>query len=255
MSMRRFLITSICLACLAQRAAADTLVICIGDRPYPPLFFPDHDGQAQWLVRKAVERLGGQVQFEAVPWRRCLQGLRTGAYAGGLPVIANMSFLPHFAFPTEQGRVDADRQLARVNHMVVRRIGSNAEWDGRGFSKMSGPVLFPAGIVVIRETLAAMGASGDEGSAHERQTLAKLLARQGDLAIIQSGVAQALIADVQFRDRLEILPQPFVSLPCFLAFNRAYYEANRAYAEAVWREIQRLRVSAEWKALAPSLAK
>ncbi len=32
-------------------ASAGTLTVCMGDRAYPQLFVPDHDGQARWLAR------------------------------------------------------------------------------------------------------------------------------------------------------------------------------------------------------------
>lgn len=250
----RTLLFASLMAGAAQPCAGRTLAVCMGDRPYPPLFFPDHEGQAQWLVRKAVEHQGDLVTFAAVPWRRCLQGLRTGVYAAALPVIGNQSFLPDYAFPMDRLGIDASRELARVSHVVVRRVGSEADWDGDHFSHLGGAILYPAGIVVVREALAALGVPGDDGSALEEQTLRKLLARKGDLAVIQSGVAQELLALAPFRDKLEILPQPLLARPSYLAFNRAFHDADRPYVEAIWLEIRRLRGSPEWRALAPTLA-
>ncbi|WP_332852180.1 hypothetical protein [Duganella sp. S19_KUP01_CR8] len=251
--VRTLLVASL-MAGAVPPCAARTLAVCMGDRAFPPLFFPDHEGQAQWLVRKAVERQGDLVTFAAVPWRRCLQGLRTGTYAAALPVIGNLSFLPDYAFPMDRLGIDPSRELARVSHVVVRRVGSEADWDGDRFSHLGGPVLFPAGIVVVREALAALGVAGDDGSAMEEQTLRKLLARKGDLAVIQSGVAEELLARAEFHDKLEVLPQPLLTRPSYLAFNRAFHDADRGYAEAIWLEIKRLRGSPEWRALAPTLA-
>ncbi|RFP13659.1 MULTISPECIES: hypothetical protein [unclassified Duganella] len=254
MRLFRILLFASVMAGAASPCAARTLAVCMGDRPFPPLFFLDHEGQAQWLVRKAVERQGDLVQFIAVPWRRCLQGLRTGTYAAALPVIGNLSFLPDYAFPMDPLGIDASRELARISHVVVRRVGSEADWDGGRFTHLAGPVLYPAGIVAVREALAALGVPGDDGSALEEQTLLKLLARKGDLAVIQSGVAQELLARAAFRDKLEILPQPLLSRPSYLAFNRAFHDADQRYVEAIWLEIKRLRGSPEWRALAPALA-
>lgn len=242
-------------ACLAAPCAGRTLAVCMGDRDFPPLFFLDHEGQAQWLVRKAVERRGDAVTFHAVPWRRCLEGLRSGAYDAGLPVVGNKSFLPRYAFPLSGGEIDGGRALGMVNHVVVRRIGSRVEWDGRKFSHLSGPVLYPAGIVVVRDVLAELGVAGDDGSAVEAQTLHKLLARGADAAVIQAASAQELLAREPLRSQLEVLPEPLASRLAYLAFNRAFHDADPAYANAVWRDIATLRASPEWRTLAPALAR
>ena len=250
--LRRCLCAGLFAAMLAP-CGAETLTVCIGNRDYPPLFFLGHDGQAQWLVRKAVARQGDTVSFVAVPWRRCLYGLRSGAYAAALPVVANRSFAPLYAFPMRKGAVDPAQGVATISHLVVRRVGSTSDWDGVKFSGLNTPVLYPAGIVVVADALAALGVERDDATTGEEQTLLKLLSRGGDLAVIHAGAA-GLLVWAPFKGRLEVLPQPLLTTTAYLAFNRAFHDSHRAYAEAVWREIERLRGSDEWTAIAPTLA-
>ncbi len=239
---------------LALSAHAATLDVCIADRDYPPLFFLDHDGQAQWLVRKALERQHDMVNFISVPWRRCLEGLRSGQYAAALPVAANPAFLPLYAFPMQHGQVDRSVALQEVVHVAVRRVGSNADWDGSRFANLTMPVVYPSGIVIVRDWLAARGVAADDGTRSDDAALRKLMAGRANLAIIQSALAEQLLAQDEFRGRLEILPTPVLVFSVYLAFNRAFFEAAPAYPQALWKELKRLRGTPEWKTLAPALA-
>ena len=250
--IRRGLCAALAAIALAP-AGATTLTVCIGDRDYPPVFFLHHDGQAQWLVRKAVERQGDKVSFVAVPWRRCLHGVSSGIYDAALPVIANRDFASHYAFPMRKGAADPAQRVATISHLVVRRIGSASEWDGSKFSHLDTQVFYPAGIVVVAEALARLGVASDDAAAGEEQTLLKLLSRGGDLAVIHAGAVD-LLDRAPFKGRIEVLPQPLVTASAHLVFNLGFHAHHLAYAEAVWHEIERLRTTDEWITIAPTLA-
>ena len=74
--------------CPPAPAAAEALRICVSDREYPPLTFPDRDGQAQYLIRRAAAQAGRRVEFVALPWRRCLQAAISGDLEGVATVTA-----------------------------------------------------------------------------------------------------------------------------------------------------------------------
>lgn len=255
MSIMRSLLMFGMLAGLAAQGAARELTVCMGDRDFPPVFFLDRDGQAQWLVRRAVERQGDHVKFVAVPWRRCLQGLRNGTYPAAIPVAGNPSFLPDYAFPMRNGLIDSGRELVEIKVVVVRRVGSQSNWTGTQFTGLESAVLYPAGIVAVKEALAALAVHGDDGTALEEQTLHKLIARKADVAIIYDWTARQLLDRPYFQGKLEILPLPFVSRSCFLALNRAFYDANTSFAEAVWDDLKRLRATPEWLKAAPAIGR
>lgn len=47
--------------------AAQTLHVCVMDQSLPPLTFPDHAGQTQYLIRQAASQQGWTVVFDSVP--------------------------------------------------------------------------------------------------------------------------------------------------------------------------------------------
>jgi polar amino acid transport system substrate-binding protein len=237
---------------LAIGCEAGTVTICIPDVDYPPLIYQSHEGQAQWLVRKAVERQGDSIQFLPVPWKRCIDGARKGTYDGALPPAFNQEFLPELVFPMRNGKMDAAFGLADNTYVVLRRIGGTVNWDGQKFTGLTTPVLLQGGIVIVRNKLTALKVGVDEGSKSDLNALQKLAVRRGDIAMMHKQSAEQFITQDEFRDKLEILPEPFLTFPVFLAFNRTYYEQSKLRAEAIWTEIKRLRTSKEWLDIAPS---
>ena len=61
---------AIALSALGGAAEARNLTVCVSQNPLPPLTYPDREGSAQTLVRRAVEQQGDSVSFVAAPWVR-----------------------------------------------------------------------------------------------------------------------------------------------------------------------------------------
>jgi polar amino acid transport system substrate-binding protein len=242
------------LALATTTGACRTISVCIPVNPFPPLTFPTHEGQGQWLVRKAVERQGDTVQFLSVPWLRCTEGAANGTYDAAMPPSA--IFAGTLAFPqNEAGQIDPQQSVGEVALGVVRRIGTKADWNGKVFSDLSRPVMFNRGIASIKDKLAKLGTPGDE-SAHANESLMrKLLLGRGELLIMNTQAAQSEMAEEEYRGKLEILPAPFLSFTLYLAFNPRFQSGNAAFTKAVWAEIGRLRTTPEWSKIAARLAK
>jgi polar amino acid transport system substrate-binding protein len=233
-------------------AAAAGITVCLADKDYPPLFFTDHEGQVQWLVRKAMEQRGEVAKFVFLPWRRCVIGVEMGLYSAALPMAANKKFSELYAFPLQGDQLDPTRSVGRISYVAVRRRGSAASWDGKRLTGLNLAVAYPSGFISIEERLTALGARGDDGTSTEERVLLKLLAGRVDLGVVSASGATLLLAQNSLREQLEVLPVEFFANEVYLAFNRAFYRARRDDVEAVWSNIGRLRAAPEWKALAPT---
>lgn len=242
------------LSVCAAAAQGHAVSICIPSNPFPPLTFPDHEGQAQWLARKAIARMGDSASFAVVPWARCVEGMRAGTYDGALP--PTLAFANEFAFPLgDDGKPDARKSVGEVTMVVLRRVGSAADWDGTAFTGLASPVMFNKGVLSVREKLARLGVRGDEGARSNDMLIHKLVAGRADLLVMNYQVAVGELALPEFRGKLTILPAPFLSMVSYLAFGQRYLAAHPGYAEAVWNEIARLRATPEWARVAPTRAK
>jgi polar amino acid transport system substrate-binding protein len=243
------LLTSLLLVGTAQ-----AVKVCVPSNPFPPLTFPEHVGQGQWLARRATEQAGGTVQFESVPWPRCLKGATDGDYDAAMPPTGARSV--QLAIPLKSdGTPDESKAIGDANLVVVRRVGSKAQWDGKRFSGLNGAVMFNRGIVAVREKLEALGAQGDEGAQPNESLLQKLVMGRAELLIMNGSAALTDLADPAYAGRLEILPEPFIGITGYLGFNKTYQASNRVFVDAVWAGIVRLRNSPEFRAAAPALAK
>lgn len=248
------LLTGLLVAALMVPAGAVTVRVCIPSNPFPPLTFPDHEGQGQWLARRAVESQGASIAIEPVPWPRCLKGLSAGDYDAAMP--PTQALAASLALPLrEDGSVDEGKALGDVSMMVLRRVGSAAHWDGRRFSGVVGPVLFNRGIVSVRDKLATLGVVGDEGAQPNESLLQKLQRGRGDLLILNRQAAEQALADSEAGAGLEMLPEPFIALSGHLGFSKAFHDSHRSLVEAVWNQIAKLKASAAYRQLAPSLGR
>ncbi len=238
------LAASVGMAPAAAATLARPLTVCVSLNPVPPLTYPHQDGQAQQLVRQAMQRLGGQVQFMVVPWLRCRLGVKTGAYDAALPMVASPEFTDSYAFPLLKGGiVDSGRAVGQMTISVMRRAGSAVEWDGSNFQKLATPVMVLPGQRAARDKLKALGVAEDTESTQADSLLRKLVAERREVAVLPTGIAQAALADDEFRGRLELLPNPLAVEWAYLSFNREFEHTHAGFVQSLWAELARLRAN------------
>lgn len=227
----------------AALVQARTLTVCVSQNPVPPLTYPDRDGTAQTLVRRAVALQGDSVQFVTAPWMRCRMGLKNGDYDGALPLAPAIQNLEDFAFPVKTGALDAGRGVGDFTVRVLRRTGTPVRWDGVAFANLRTPVMALPGQAIARDKLRVLGAAEDATTPHAQSILRKLVAGRAEVAVLPAGFVQQELALPEFRDAVEVLPQPLLSSPSFLGFNRDFQRREAAYVEAVWAAMGQLRAA------------
>lgn len=255
--MKRLLCACIAVYLLLGSAApvhADAVRVCISDAPLPPVTFPDHDGQAQYLIRQAASEVGASASFTALPWRRCLRDIQEGKQDAAV-VGYNRIYEKFLVFPMQGERIDMARQLAEGTVVVVRRVGVGAGWNGRRFAGVTLPVLYGTGQATIREELARLGVSGSDVAKSGPQMLNMLLLERAQLALLLESEAKPLLSTPAFRGKLEMLPIPFLQISGYLGFGKDFYQAHPRLAEGLWAAIGRIRASPGWETIAPTLAK
>ena len=227
------------LACI--NCSASNIRICIPNENFDPIVFVDHDGESQSIVRQALAELGDSVSFEPVPNKRCFEGLKTGTFDAALPAAALPIYFDFLLFPSNNKNIDEESSVASLSAVVVRRINSQVNWDGVTFSNTERPILMKLGMNIIREKVMKLGMTVDEGSYDQVHTLRKLIFDRGDVAILIKKQAETLIQQDEFKGKIEIFPDPFITAPLYLAFSKSYYEKSPDKVEAIWSNIKNLR--------------
>lgn len=222
---------------LLTQVQAQTLSVCVSDEAFPPFTFPHHDGESQQLIRLAAQHQGWQVEFIALPWRRCLAGVQLGLYSAVAGATATAEYRSFMAFPQRAGQPDPRRALGVTRLVVFRPLGSAAGWDGQRFSGLTKPVLYLSGRSALRVMLARMKVPAVDTARTSTQLALMLLKGRGDLAIDHDYQVSRLLALPEFQGRFEVLPALLGEAPIYLAVGAQLYQRHHHLVEAIWDEI------------------
>ena len=225
-------------------ATTSALQICVSDSPFPPFSHPIQEAEGQRVVRQAVERQGGTVEFVSQPWRRCLFGVQQGAYAGLVGTAATLEYRSFLAFPRLDGAIDTRRSLGATTLVVYRRVGSHGSWDGRDFQDMDGPVLYLSGRSALKHVFVKKHVESLDYARNSQQLALMLLNGRGSLAIDHQLDVQRITRMAEFQGQFEILPTPFGNADIYFAVGLDTYRQQRQLYEAIWSDIAVLRAEA-----------
>lgn len=242
--MRRFLFLSLfCLAIGFPSFAcyAKTIKICVVDTPIPPFSFPDREGQAQRLIRIAIEQQGWHAEFNVVPVNRCRAGLKFGEFDATSVFPATAANREVAVFPMRGTAVDPAKALGVARAFAYRRIGSAASWDGRAFSGVELPILFPMGVSAIEAKLAAVKIPHSDNAKTMPQIFSMLCLERADIVVGREYEAEEVLRTNEFRHCVERLAVPFVSIDMHVAFSRQFYQREKALVERIWSAIAQAR--------------
>lgn len=239
------------MACAAQAAG---VTLCVSDRPAAPLTFPDHEGQAQYLVRHAMRAAGVESSFVVLPWRRCVESARAGQVDGVLGAQAFQAYKDFLRFPLKDGLPDRAFALGVDTWVVVTAPGSGVSWDGKALLGVTTPVSYPAGVNVLRQTLDNLGIRHMDSAKTAQQLMQMLMAQRLQAVVIRESDAKGFLAQDEFKS-LRILAPVFLQSDAYLVFSNGYAHANPGVVSASWEGIRRIRATREWAELAPLLAK
>lgn len=235
-------------------AQGKTLRVCIGDVDNPPLSFPSHDGQAQYLIRQAASEQGWTVEFEPVPWRRCRAGVESGRYDAAGTATATPSNREFMQFPLSADHVNDSQGVGEFKVVVFRAQGTAVGWDGQAFTGLASPVLYNAGFVAVGDRLQQLQIPRDDSAQLVHQMMQMIMRGRAQVGVGQAFAVQYALRDPEFAGRIEVLPVPFMQATLFLGVSKGFYAQETAAIEAIWHNIGRLRAAPQWQQLAPKLA-
>ncbi|MES2950961.1 MAG: hypothetical protein V4858_20695 [Pseudomonadota bacterium] len=239
----RLLLSLLLLWAMPTLASAAKLRICSDILPHPPYLMPGGHGTTGLLIRMAAQDIGLDVEFYDAPIRRCQEDLRANE-ADAFPVTPYApDVLPFLVFPMADGKVDRPRATTSVRTLVVRRIGSPANWDGKALTGLQKPVLVKYGTMMIGKKLAALQVAMDDTGKSPESNFRKLLAGRGDLAICPEVEGHALLRKPEFAGKLEALALPFTDDVYYLAITKQFDAKHPDVAEQLWNAITLIKRS------------
>ncbi|MCG2584221.1 ABC transporter substrate-binding protein [Massilia sp. TS11] len=231
---------------LTLPAAAETLRLCFENKDARPWRTAEGDGLDFTLLREVAQRLDLQIDFQALPWKRCLAMLQANQVDGAFSVSYSPARARMAAFPGA-ARVDESKRMHIASYFLVRKKGSDLRWDGQHISNQQGPIGYQLGYSV-GDFLRDQKVPTQELNMPAVDIIRKLLGRQlGGAAVFGSDVES--LTKGPLSEQFEILQPPLVSKPYYLVLSHALVAARPQRAEQIWSAVEAARTSAEFTRL------
>ena len=232
------------LLALASKAA-ETLTFCYESVDVRPWRTAEGRGLNFDLINAAAAKLGIQVKYEGIPWKRCLSELKANRMDGAFGVSFKADRLDIGVYPGGS-QPDDSKRLFTDGYMLLRNKGSKVTWDGKSIGGLEGAVGIQLGYSV-GDQLRAMNIPVDDGSINLRELVRKLVAgRIGAAAIGGSDAAYLSSKEPTLAKQFEILPTPLVQKPYFLMLSHHAFDANPERALRLWKAIETERKSVSY---------
>ncbi|OAN51252.1 hypothetical protein A6A04_16480 [Paramagnetospirillum marisnigri] len=193
---------------------------------------------------------GETLELTGMPWKRCLEGVEKGDIAGAFAASYTDERAKYAVYPMAEGKLDRTRRLHTDGYTLLRLKGSSVGWDGNTFSNLTGPIGTQAAYSIASD-LVRWGVSVDSNSDTPETLLRRFGAGQLQAIALLTGEAQFAMRKPYLADRVEIVSPPLTEKPYFLIFGRGYYDKNRKTVDDLWSMIEKIRESAEYKAMQP----
>lgn len=240
----RFLVSGLMAAGMFASGAAQarSLTICSDVNFWYP-FTMVEDGKAVGIhidiIKMAVEKLGYQVEFKPLPWKRCLTEAEEGKVDGIAVASYNAERAAFLRYPDDAAtNPTSDLRVASVEYVVVTAASSDYEFNG-DVKTIPQPVMAPRGWSIVGE-LEKQGVTVDSNATGDENNLRKLL-RSGDGAIVTiPEVIRQLGDKPDFKGKFKVSAKPVSSRAYYLPFAKKG-SVDEATGDKVWQEIKAIR--------------
>ncbi len=225
--------------------------VCIGDQAILPYINndPRHLGRTERLLVEAGKQAELSVLLQRYPFRRCRNMMQSGdtdmLLAGPTP-----ENLEEFRFPLKAGALDAERRIARLNLVWVRRADSRLDWDGKRITGLpderTPKVGLRAGQRVTINAVRQMPVLVDETALTAKLQLRMLAAGRFDLALGLQDELELALADPELKP-LVVLPRALTREDFFAVISQRHVATQLPLAERMWTALGKLRDQPEFQ--------
>lgn len=253
--MRRFSPHALAACCLlvhvqAEAAPAEHITLCFERQEVRPWRTLDGGGLNFELLAAAAKRTGLTLDYQSMPWKRCLEQLKANRVDGAFAVSFNRERMALGAYPgvspsAKDPQADPSKRMHVDTYMLVRPRGSRLDWDGKTFRNLDGRIGFQLGYSV-GDFLRARGVEVDEGSQRADELAQKLIAGRVAGAALGGGDAARVMRGPYAR-QLELLPVALIEKPYYLVLSNALVASRPQLARRFWAAIEEVRNSPSYR--------
>ena len=241
--MRRLALGLVCSALSAPLFASEKLTFCFENKLVAPWRTVDKTGLNFELLSRVEKRLDLNIEYQLLPWKRCLAKLKANEVDGAFTVSFSEERRDFGAFPGHE-QADVKKRMHYARYFLVRKKGSNVDWDGKKFLNLDGKVAFQLGYSVgdmLRELNVPVDESADSPYNVGRKVLAGRVAAAAMMDSDTYVIMQSPIAS-----KLELVEVPLVEKAYYLMLSNALVKAKPELAERIWKSVEEVRDSKEY---------
>lgn len=227
----------------APARATAKLTLCFENRDVMPWRNLELEGLNFELLKRIEPKLQLTLQYQALPWKRCLAKLRNNEVDGAFSVSYSEDRRTFGAYPGT-GIPDSQWRMHTARYYLMRKKGSPIDWDGTHFLHANGKIGFQLGYSV-GEMLRAQKVRVDESKDTIDSVARKLLTGRLAGAAVFDSEATALMTG-PLGTQLEMIPTPLLEKPYFLMLSNRLVKSDPALAERIWKAIEEVRNGREY---------
>lgn len=224
-----------------------TLVLCFEDSDVLPWRTRNKVGMNFVMLEAVAARTGLRFEYQGRPWRRCQDDLRRGSVDGAFGISVTPERQTFMVFPGGD-TPDPTKRMFDGGYVLVRRRHTAVTFDGARIRGLSGPIgAQPA--TSIAQDLRREGYPVDDAAPTPQALLQKLASGRVAAAAVGTDQMHQLLREKHaWLSDIEVLPQPLVEKPYFLALSQSFAGRHPAIASRVWEAIGEVRESEAYQA-------
>ncbi|WP_243544683.1 substrate-binding periplasmic protein [Pseudodesulfovibrio tunisiensis] len=240
----------------AERKGKRTLIrLAYEDKTNPPRFLGSGltvpartPGMTLELINLAAERLGLEIHYRRMPWKRCLMLADSGEVDGIFHASYKESRSIWGAYPMKNDRPDPSRSLFEQVYALYVRKDSHVQWNGVTLSGLDGPVGITLGYS-IQSDLEKLGVHTAPLTSQMKNLQRLAQGRIGAYADLETMTDPLIRANPEEFGNIVKLPIPLETKPYYLLFSRRFTERHPGLAERIWDTCTALMHSEEFRGI------
>ncbi|OUS28988.1 hypothetical protein A9Q99_10270 [Gammaproteobacteria bacterium 45_16_T64] len=195
------------------------------------------------LLNLAAKNLNLTIIYHRYPWSRCLRLLEDSKIDGVFHASYNPDREKIAAYPIRNGKLNDSLRIHRKSYSLYTRKGSNIQWDGQSFDKVSGEIGAVFKYAVVDE-LRGKGVKVSES--WERDILLKKLIGGHLSGVVDlENLFEPLVS--RLKDEAVVRhPIPISTKNYYLIYSREFFKNNGNASRALWDQLKTIRESAEY---------
>ena len=199
--------------------------------------------EAVYLLEK---KLGVKITIKRLPWKRCLQELKTGK--------ADLLFTASFKekrkeigkYPEINGKVDPNRKFSSSSYAFYKLKSSPLDFTGKNYSTFTKLVGAPRGYSIV-EDLKKKGLKIDEGPSTLIDFKKLMNNRIQAVAALELTGDFYLTSNPDLSAKIEKMKPLITEKPYYFMISHQFYNSNKELSEKVWDTIAEIREDPDFK--------